>query len=59
MINIKFCKKCKQAFDMKDCPYCRQKELELKKGNENYKTKIIFGVEELKKEGEKNDTRYN
>ena len=30
MINIKFCKKCKRAYDYKVCPYCRQKELKLK-----------------------------
>ena len=35
MINIKFCKKCKRAFDIGTefdlCPFCRHEELKLKK----------------------------
>ena len=24
MINIKYCKKCKKAYDFEECPYCRK-----------------------------------
>ena len=34
MINIKYCRKCKRAYDYEECPYCRQRELKGGKENE-------------------------
>ena len=50
MIDIKYCRKCKRAYDFSECPYCMQKELVWgsKEWNDKWKE------EELKKE-EKSD----
>jgi len=30
MIHVKYCKKCKKAYDTMSCPYCNKKNIELK-----------------------------
>ena len=27
MLNIKYCKKCKRAFDFEECPYCKRQNV--------------------------------
>lgn len=42
MIDIKFCKKCKRAYNIEICPYCKQDQLDLK----NIKKRIRDGKED-------------
>lgn len=35
MLNIRYCKKCKEAYDFMECPYCREEELKKRKKREN------------------------
>jgi len=30
MIHIKYCKKCRKAYDMMTCPYCNKERIESK-----------------------------
>jgi len=32
MIHIKYCKKCKRAYDFIECPYCRKKKEDRESG---------------------------
>jgi RNA polymerase subunit RPABC4/transcription elongation factor Spt4 len=33
MIHLKTCKKCKKVYDFEKCPFCREKELKKKRGD--------------------------
>lgn len=33
-LYVKYCWKCKRAYDFQTCPYCRERELKKKRGKD-------------------------